>query len=62
MVEAPLPQTPAPAPKGTNPWGIMIIAIVVFCCGCFGMLGLLIAFGQPILELFSAAPLGLILV
>jgi hypothetical protein len=41
---------PAPAPKLTNPWIIAIVIIVVVCCFCFGALGLLLAFIEPILN------------
>jgi hypothetical protein len=41
---------PAPSPKPTNPWVIVIAAIVVVCCLCFGVLGLLLAFIDPILN------------
>jgi hypothetical protein len=41
---------PPPAPQKTNPWIIVILVIVVLCCGCFGVIGLLIAFGEPVLH------------
>jgi hypothetical protein len=44
---APLPP-PAAAPKKTNFWIITIVVIVVVCCGCFGVIGLLFGFWDPI--------------
>jgi hypothetical protein len=41
---------PASAPKPINPWVIVIVVIVLVCCFCFGALGLLLAFGEPILQ------------
>jgi hypothetical protein len=35
---------PSNALKKTNPWIIIIAVIVVVCCGCFGILGLILAF------------------
>jgi hypothetical protein len=56
--------TPASAPKPVNPWVIIIVVIVLVCCFCFGVVGLLLAFGGPILQnlvlisaLLSAMPL-----
>jgi hypothetical protein len=39
-----------PIAKGTNPWIIVIVVIVVLCCFCIGAIGLLFAFGGPILN------------
>jgi hypothetical protein len=51
MVEATGPQLPPPtAPQKTNPWIIVIAVTVLVCCSCFGAIGLLIAFGEPILH------------
>lgn len=36
------------APKKTNPWIIAIVVIVVVCCACFGVIGLLFGFWEPI--------------
>ena len=50
MTEAtgtPLPP-PAAAPAKTNPWVIAIVVLVVVCCGCFGVIGLLFGFWDPI--------------
>jgi hypothetical protein len=61
MVEAtgaPLP--PPSAPQKTNPWIIVVAVIVVVCCSCFGMIGLLIAFGPDVLHelgLYTLLPL-----
>ena len=41
---------PPPAPAKTNPWVIAAAVAVVLCCGCFGVVGLLLAFGGDILE------------
>ena len=45
---APLPP-PAPQQK-LNPWIIALAVIVVLCCFCVGAIGLLFAFGEPILH------------
>ena len=44
--------TPLPpaVPQKTNPWIIVIVVVVLICCSCFGAIGLLIAFGEPILH------------
>jgi hypothetical protein len=34
----------------TNPWIIAILVAVMVCCGCFGVIGLLISFGPTILQ------------
>ena len=47
--ETGLPPAPAPPPK-PSPWVIAVVAIVLLCCCCIGALGLLIAFGQPVLN------------
>ena len=41
---------PAAAPKKTNPWVIAIVVILIVCCGCFGVIGLLVGFGEPIMQ------------
>ncbi len=41
---------PSPAPQKTNPWIIIIAVAVVICCGCFGVTGLLLAFGPEIMH------------
>jgi hypothetical protein len=43
------PTMPAPQPKKLEPWVIIIVIIVVACCFCFGAIGMLLAFGGPIL-------------
>jgi hypothetical protein len=45
---APIP--PPTAPQGTNPWIIVVVVIVMLCCFCVGAIGLLFAFGGPILN------------
>ncbi len=47
MPGSPVP-LPAPTPKKTNPWIIAILVVVVLCCGCFGVVGLLVGFWDPI--------------
>ena len=41
---------PAASPQKTNPWIIAIVVVVLVCCGCFGVVGLLIGFGPGILQ------------
>lgn len=51
-----VPSTPPgvpPAPKKTNPWVIVLVVVVVLCCLCFGGIGLLLAFGQDLLNSFG---------
>jgi hypothetical protein len=45
---APLP--PPSAPQKANPWITVIAVFVVLCCFCVGAIGLLLAFGEPILN------------
>ncbi len=46
------------APKKTSPWVIAILVIVVVCCGCFGVTGLLFAFfGDQILQALGISAL-----
>jgi len=40
----------SPAPQKTKTWVIVVVVIVVLCCLCFGAIGLLIAFGLPVLN------------
>lgn len=47
--ETGIPTAP-PAPQKPNPWVIVVVVIVVLCCCCMAALGLLIAFGQPVLN------------
>jgi hypothetical protein len=54
----PLPPSAA-APKKTNPWIIVVAVIVVVCCGCFGVIGLIFGFWDPIrqgLGLYALLP------
>ncbi|MDI6770488.1 MAG: hypothetical protein QMD04_12555 [Anaerolineales bacterium] len=46
---APLPPLP-PAPKKNNTWLIVLVVILVLCCCCFGVIGLLVGFGEDILN------------
>jgi hypothetical protein len=39
-----------PTAKGTTPWIIVIVVIVVLRCFCIDAIGLLSAFGGPILN------------
>jgi hypothetical protein len=41
---------PPSAPQKTNPWIIVIVVVVMLCCFCVGAIGLLFAFGGPILN------------
>jgi len=51
MAEAPgVPLPPSSASRRKNPWPIVILVCVVLCCFCIGLIGLLIAFGEPILN------------
>ena len=55
MTEAtgsPLPP-PAEVPKKANPWIIAIVALVVGCCACFGVVGLVFGFWDPIVQAFG---------
>jgi Na+-transporting NADH:ubiquinone oxidoreductase subunit NqrB len=45
--DIPLPP-PEATPKKTNPWIIAIVVIIVICCGCFGVIGLVFGFWDPI--------------
>ncbi len=44
------PNMAVPQPKKLEPWVIVIVVIVVVCCFCFGVTGMLLAFGGPILS------------
>ena len=41
---------PPPPPTKRNPWVIAAVVVVVLCCGCFGALGLLLAFDSNLLN------------
>ena len=41
---------PPAAPHKTNPWVIVLLVLVLLCCFCIGTLGLLLAFGGPLLN------------
>ena len=41
---------PPPAPQKLKPWIIVLVVIVVLCCFCVGAIGLLFAFGEPVLH------------
>jgi hypothetical protein len=59
MVEVPGVPLPPPeaGPKKINPWVIAILVIVLVCCGCFGVVGLLVGFLDPIRQAFGLASL-----
>lgn len=44
-----VPLPPPTAPTKLQPWVIVVAVVVVLCCLCVGALGLLFAFGGPIL-------------
>jgi hypothetical protein len=44
------PLPPSSTSQKTNTWLIIFVVIVVLCCFCVGTIGLLIAFGEPILN------------
>jgi cell shape-determining protein MreD len=50
MLETPGASIPPSSPQNTNPWIIVILVIVILCCFCVGAIGLLFAFGGPILN------------
>ena len=52
----PLPP-PSDTPKKANPWIIAIVVIVIVCCGCFGVVGLLFGFWDPIRQAFGMSAL-----
>jgi hypothetical protein len=49
LTGAPLPPLP-PAPRKNNTWLIVLVVVLVLCCCCFGLVGLLIGFGEDILN------------
>jgi hypothetical protein len=53
---------PLPPAKKINPWIIIVAVVVILCCACFGLLGLVIAFGPDLLQELGLvlAPPGLI--
>ena len=51
MTEAGLaPPAPSVPPEKMSPWLIAILAVVLGCCFCVGLTGLLLAFGPDILH------------
>jgi len=48
---------PAPAPKKLSPWIIAILVVLLVCCGCFGVAGLLVGFWDPIRQAFGFSSL-----
>jgi hypothetical protein len=52
--------TPLPPPAASpqkNKWIIAIAVIVVVCCGCFGVIGLLFGFWDPIRQALGLSSL-----
>jgi hypothetical protein len=41
---------PVASPTKTNPWIIILVVVIVLCCLCFGVVGLIFAFGDSILQ------------
>jgi hypothetical protein len=62
MKETSAAPLPSPTLQKTNPWIIIVAVIIVVCCGCFGMIGLLLAFGPEILHELGLASLPPILI
>lgn len=54
---AAVPPGHAPQPSKLPAWAIVVIIVVILCCFCGGALGLLIAFGDPILQELGLAAL-----
>ena len=50
MIDAAGAPLPPAQPQKTQPWVIAILVIVFLCCCCAGAVGLLIAFGEPVLN------------
>ena len=50
MIEASGPPPSSPAPQKLKPWVIVLAVAVVVCCFCVGVIGLILAFGDPILQ------------
>ncbi len=46
---SPLP-APVDPPKSTSPWLITLAVVLIGCCSCFGVMGLLFTFGEPVLQ------------
>ena len=42
--------SPPPASQWRKPWIIVVLVVVLLCCFCIGLIGLLSAFGGPILK------------
>ena len=40
----------SPAKKKNSTWIVIVVVVVLLCCCCVGILGLLYAFGDSILE------------
>jgi len=49
IIGAPVPPLPPPSRKN-NTWLIVLVAILVLCCCCVSAIGLLITFGEDILN------------
>ena len=46
----PAPLGGVPPLQKTRTWVFIVAAILVLCCACFGIVGLLIAFGPDVLQ------------
>jgi hypothetical protein len=59
MTEPAGPPLPPPeaVPKKINPWIITVLVIVLVCCACFGVVGLLVGFWDPIRQAFGPSSL-----
>jgi hypothetical protein len=58
------PPSPVRQPSRLPTWVIVVIAIVILCCFCGGMIGMLFAFWDPIqqtLGLSALLPLAILL-
>jgi hypothetical protein len=55
-VGSPPPQVEG-APKKISPWIVAVLVIVLVCCTCFGVAGLLIGFWDPIRQAFGLSTL-----
>jgi hypothetical protein len=51
------PPPPEAVPKKINPWIIAVLVIVLVCCGCFGVAGLVVGFWDPVRQAFGPSSL-----
>lgn len=59
MIEQTGPTLPPPeaVPKKINPWIIAVLVVMLVCCACFGVVGLLVGFWDPIRQAFGPSSL-----